>query len=944
MAWTLHPALLYEKYGTVLVQLWDSGAMGTLFRPVRRLSRSIGEAITARRRGSGGTIPAVQDPEALQVTDDSIPTSDEAQCRAYFIPGDTTSSPSSSEENELAFQGDLYTQMRRSRRQSERIKKIRQARQQFLESSSSCSGSVRRRRSRRRGAKSSKMRDLFRRDGTGTPLTEMEGPTEQPRVLIIDAPDTSSPASPCSELNEDAEGGSPDVGTGRGKGLGAARLARDNDSLRKFRAISGRRKASVSPPPGVVSDKSETASDIDLSAQSGHAITADELLPGDSLHMFESKQGQKKRISPSATANSSVQPELTMERPQDGFLSGMMIADELNPDNDSLNEFRTTQADTKSACSAASEASGQPASMIDLHRGRALSIAPSELLPDNDSLQKSTVAHTEKATSPPQFAGVANQSESQTESQRIIAEATGASVTEAYVDDRRGGTVTEGKSRQAADQKTKRSTLCKAPAEDTSKDGSALSKQMSPTDEHVPNLLPSRDEVSTSLLRGARKKTKGTDGDRVEAKKARRKRKGKSKLSVDGQKSLDHTSGLETSRGETPSATNSDVTPRSSSVMSPKAKSKKTRTQREGQNMKGKRGQKATDTRGSSKEGAEKDAALPFSEAYAPIGPALGTVDASTSGTAGVQAETTGPDLSSTGYTEIEEKKRRSVETSPDTETGKLPEDSQTTRTTEDVATSELAVPTGNEVHESENLRPATSTKEIAGKHRRKAKWGKRDTKRHMKQQKRPTPVSPSSEKSQATQRPSVPDGTAIDGSLLTPSSLSVASYSEGTPNRRSRRHRSKRHANKDREGRKSKASKDKGKKAETYDATSTSRGAGADGVSSETTEEAKGSRAALISPSTIPASGILSESVARDTARSVQMESGRRLASSTSVAPVLTATTVTSGPADSGSTSRDKPQQNMATPQGKDATRLSEEGPSRRSNRLTLWPFRRKP
>ncbi|KAL3243249.1 hypothetical protein MRX96_020644 [Rhipicephalus microplus] len=58
MAWTLHPALFYEKYGTVLVQLWESGDVSTLFNPMRRLSRSIGDRITSLRRPLGTSATA----------------------------------------------------------------------------------------------------------------------------------------------------------------------------------------------------------------------------------------------------------------------------------------------------------------------------------------------------------------------------------------------------------------------------------------------------------------------------------------------------------------------------------------------------------------------------------------------------------------------------------------------------------------------------------------------------------------------------------------------------------------------------------------------------------------------------------------------------------------------------------------------------------------------
>ncbi|KAK8762884.1 hypothetical protein V5799_034507 [Amblyomma americanum] len=124
MAWTLHPALLYDKYGPVLIQLWDSGALSNLFRPVRRLSETIGDAITSgfTSRAPPATVAQPgEEASQLHVTDESVATDDEAWMRVNREPGDTSPEPSTSQQNELAFQGDLYTQMRRNRKQQERI-------------------------------------------------------------------------------------------------------------------------------------------------------------------------------------------------------------------------------------------------------------------------------------------------------------------------------------------------------------------------------------------------------------------------------------------------------------------------------------------------------------------------------------------------------------------------------------------------------------------------------------------------------------------------------------------------------------------------------------------------------------------------------------------------------------------------------------------------------
>ncbi|KAH6924677.1 hypothetical protein HPB50_021818 [Hyalomma asiaticum] len=949
MAWTLHPALFYEKYGTVLVQLWDSGAIGTLFRPVRRLSRSIGDAIAARRRGSAGAEPVVdvqEEPSMLQVTDESVPTSDEAQCRAYCIPGDTTSSPSSSEENELAFQGDVYTQMRRTRRQKERLKKIREARQQFLESSSS--GSAKRRRSRRRRQSSfvpSKVRDMLRRDfdGTGTPLTEMEGPAEEPRVIIIDAPDVSSPASPPSELNEDAKGGTPEGGAGIVKRLDVAQLRGDNDSLRKFRAITGRKKASVSPPPGVMSDHSDSATNIDLGAGSSHAITPDELLPdNDSLRMFKEAQEKKGLTSPSVSADSSVQAEPAVELAGEGRPAHMITADELIPDNDSLNKFRATHEGQKGGSPSTSEASGPQESVIDLRGSgrRAHSITPSELRPDNDSLRKFRAAHPGKSTSsPPTPAGVSEQSESQTESQPIAAEGAAGSVAEAHVPDSRGVTVSEGKTLLADG---KRKALRKAPGGDTPKDGSSLSKQTTPPEKHALDQFTSRDEVSSSSLKGAKKKTKAAHGDRAQAKKARRKtEKKKSRFSTDAQNSSENTSGMEAICSET-TATRSNITTRSSSAASVEGMSERTRPQLQGPDVDGKRGKGTTGTRSSSE-------ALPFGERYAEIPSAPDAVRVSASGTFDVGVKSTRHDQSSAGYSESEDKKEQGFETSLATETGERMEQFEGghTGTTQGVAVSELAGPTEAEVHESEMLGPTTSAEEITGKHRRKsrsAKWGSRVIKRHRKQLKRHPPVSPGPQKDASPEstspRPSLPGGTATEGSQWTPSPLSAASHSEGTSGHSSRRHsarrRSKGHGSKGSEGRHGKSRKDSGKKAEAEDA-STSRAARADAVLPETTEEVSGSGPPLRSSSTVPTSGVMSETATKGSVPVAQTESGRSGGPSSCGVLSASTTVATPGTANSGSTSRDKP------PQGKDVPRQGEEGPSRRNKRLSLWPFRRK-
>ncbi|KAK8778304.1 hypothetical protein V5799_020355 [Amblyomma americanum] len=229
MAWTLHPALFYDKYGPVLVQLWESGALGALFRPP-------------------GTDVELGGAEAseLRITDASVATDDEAWTRVNREPGDTSPEPSTSQQNELAFQGDLYTQMRRNRRQQERIEKIRENRRKFLEGSHSSASSRKRRVPGRGGSilASKKEKALHRKvGGVGTPLTDMEG-VPRPRGVVIDA-GGSSDSGESSEA--EGAGGAP---AKRGGQLLAQELRADSDSLKAFRAIrGGKKKGGVSPPP-----------------------------------------------------------------------------------------------------------------------------------------------------------------------------------------------------------------------------------------------------------------------------------------------------------------------------------------------------------------------------------------------------------------------------------------------------------------------------------------------------------------------------------------------------------------------------------------------------------------------------------------------------------------------------------------------------------------------
>ncbi|KAH6920195.1 hypothetical protein HPB50_028816 [Hyalomma asiaticum] len=272
MAWTLHPALFYEKYGTVLVQLWESGAIGTLFHPVRRLSKSISDRITSLRHPHGAAATAAPEPgtaggakEALSLTDDySVATEDEATSKVNREPGDTSPEPSTSQQNELAFQGDIYTQMRRSRRQRERLQRIRETREKFLESGSSSSGGSefgrKRRGFQRRGSSIlgfKKGKGLRKAAGVGTPLTDMEGVVPA-RAVVIDV--SGSPATGGSSLSED-EDTAVKIGGKRGGTIQADELVEENDSLQTFRDIRGARKRSHGSPPPAVREPSESQTD-----------------------------------------------------------------------------------------------------------------------------------------------------------------------------------------------------------------------------------------------------------------------------------------------------------------------------------------------------------------------------------------------------------------------------------------------------------------------------------------------------------------------------------------------------------------------------------------------------------------------------------------------------------------------------------------------------------
>ncbi|XP_065300602.1 streptococcal hemagglutinin-like [Dermacentor albipictus] len=957
MAWTLHPALFYEKYGTVLVQLWDSGAMSTLFRPVRRLSKTIGDALAARRRRSCTAEPDVPEGEtsALQLTDETVPTSDEAQGRAYFVPGDTSSSPSSSEENELAFQGDVYTQMRRSRRQAERTKKIREARKQFLEGTSG-RRSAKRRRSRRRSSllMSSSVRQTLH--GTGTPLTEIED-SEKPRVIIADAASSPTPASGelSPEMSEGAKEGAADDGAGRGPAVGPAELMDDNDSLRRFRAIHGRKTVSRSPPPCVTSDSSDSVTDLDRGVASGHVIVPQDLLPdNDSVYKFRAIHGRMTIANPSLSEDSSLQPEPMGDLRRGGKPAQTITPDELLPDNDSVYKFRAIHGRMKIATPSLSEDSSlQPKPMGDLRRGGkpAHTITPDELLPDNDSLWKFRATHAEKARSS-QSLSASSQLESQTEFQPAQIRLAARSVVDGPISDSQDITAMEGRTMKSAVGKTQARALLEASNLDRSKDSSTLSMQISPPDTDIQNSSSRQNEVPTSPLKASKKKITEANGDSGQLKTVSETLKGKkSKRSHDRQKPLEYASGLDATGVGTPAARSGETT-RNNSALSTECLSGGARTQIEGQDVEAKRRPIVVETRAEIKEASEKDSALPLAERSAEVQRAPGNVQASASGTFGLHPESEGSNQDVRAHTESQQI-WKSSEPPQRAETGirmSVSEEDQKNRPTEAATPSVSSISIGTTIHESDDLGQATSTDETVGKPRKKTnsvKWGKRHVKRHKKRHKRCPPVSFTFENtSQAlgTSRRSVLDSTSTEGSAQSPSLAISASQAAGTSGRHGRRQSGRRSSKgqtkEDTEIQFRKAKKRSDKKSRAKPVV-TGPDTGADAVSPETKQEASrtASSPAFKSTSTALASGVVSETASRDSVREVQVGSSQTTVPSSCSEPSVSETTVTPVLATAGPSSRAQPQQHAAKLQGKDPTRRRDD-PSRDNNGPTSWPF----
>ncbi|KAL3243248.1 hypothetical protein MRX96_020643 [Rhipicephalus microplus] len=199
-------------------------------------------------------------------------TEDDAMSRVNREPGDTSSEPSTSQQNELAFQGDIYTQMRRNRRQRERLQKIRETREKFLEGgSTSSAGSEfgkKRRGFQQHGSSilvSKKNKSVKKASGGGTPLTDMEGVVPL-RAVVIDV--SSSPV--VSSSSED-EGVQDKIDEKYGATIQVEDLLEENDSLQAFRDVHGESKRSHGTPPPTVRAPSESQTDTESVASTSAA-------------------------------------------------------------------------------------------------------------------------------------------------------------------------------------------------------------------------------------------------------------------------------------------------------------------------------------------------------------------------------------------------------------------------------------------------------------------------------------------------------------------------------------------------------------------------------------------------------------------------------------------------------------------------------------------------
>ncbi|KAL1474313.1 hypothetical protein MTO96_038075 [Rhipicephalus appendiculatus] len=150
--------------------------------------------------------------------------------------------------------------MRRNRRQRERLQKIRETREKFLEGrSTSSTGSEfgrKRRGFQRHGSSilvSKKDKGFKKAAGGGTPLTDMEGVVPV-RAVMIDV--SGSPGGSSSSEDEDV---ADKFGEKPGATIQADELLEENDSLQAFRDVRGTSKRGHRSPPPTVRAPSEVA-------------------------------------------------------------------------------------------------------------------------------------------------------------------------------------------------------------------------------------------------------------------------------------------------------------------------------------------------------------------------------------------------------------------------------------------------------------------------------------------------------------------------------------------------------------------------------------------------------------------------------------------------------------------------------------------------------------
>ncbi|KAM7306142.1 uncharacterized protein ISCGN_009883 [Ixodes scapularis] len=237
IAWTLHPALFYEKYGSVLVQLWDSGALRNLFVPVRRLSTTIGSAVSSAV-GSRLASAAPEDVDErasseFNLCPDTLPTEDAASHRANRELFESSAEPSTSQCNELAFQGDLYTIKRRQRKRKERLRLLRASRPKM--DTAGTSGPRRRRSIISDTSKKKKTGHSWSKT-IGTPLADLEGALPRHKAVTLSTSDMSRSSLDDKEDEDWYQENFSET------------FITDNDSLRRLKALSGGRHYSGTLP------------------------------------------------------------------------------------------------------------------------------------------------------------------------------------------------------------------------------------------------------------------------------------------------------------------------------------------------------------------------------------------------------------------------------------------------------------------------------------------------------------------------------------------------------------------------------------------------------------------------------------------------------------------------------------------------------------------------